>query len=124
MRRSLGEALLPRRHDPDLLVAIGVRVAAVRRERGLTQEDVAARAGLEPATVSRCEVGARALSLTNLLRVAEALEVGLGDLIDVQRDAPAPTLPADELEWLALWKRMPADRRQLALRTMREFARP
>ncbi len=115
---------MPRRHDPNLLVAIGARVAALRRERGLTQEDVAARAGLEPATVSRCEVGARALSLTNLFRVAEALEINLGDLLDVGRALPPPALPADELEWLALWKRLAPDRRTLALRTMREFARP
>lgn len=53
----------------------------MRAERGLSQEEVAARAGMAASTVSRLESGARRLALDHLAPLAGALGVDVGDLL-------------------------------------------
>jgi transcriptional regulator with XRE-family HTH domain len=52
----------------------------IRKERGLSQAKLAARAGLDPSTVNQIETGARKPSTATLEKIAEALEVDLADL--------------------------------------------
>ena len=59
----------------------GERVRASRHERGLSQEGLAARAGLHWTYVGQVERGQRNLSLNNLLRIAQALDVDPGQLV-------------------------------------------
>ena len=114
---------MPRRHDPDLLRAVGARLAELRRARGLTQEALAEATGLEPLSISRCEVGGRALSLTNLAVVADALGVALGGIVDVERRCPVPERSPEESQRLRMWRGLPDAERDRAQRMMREFAR-
>jgi transcriptional regulator with XRE-family HTH domain len=58
----------------------GANVRRVRRERGMTQEQVALAAGLDTAVISRIEAGQREPRVTNIVRIAKALEVAPGDL--------------------------------------------
>jgi transcriptional regulator with XRE-family HTH domain len=113
---------MPRRSDPELASAIGARLSRIRQLHGLTQEQLAEAAGLEALTLSRCETGARSLSLANLHRVATVLGVGLGDLVDVCRDAPQPDEPG-ELAWRLLWREMSPQQRDCARRMLVEFLR-
>lgn len=53
---------------------VGARIRALRKRNGLTQEDLAERAGMAPQTISRAERGG-VLSIANIKRVAKALEV-------------------------------------------------
>ena len=115
---------MPRRTDPDLLLLLGSRLAALRRERGLTQEQLAEAAGLEPLTLSRVENGSRTLSIANLARVAACLDVGLGELVDVDRPLPRATVEPEELAWTRTWHAMSPDQRDTAVRMLREFLRP
>ena len=48
------------------LTDLGARLAAVRRERGLTQEQVAEVVGVDPQTIQRAENGRTSLSLARL----------------------------------------------------------
>ena len=57
------------------------RLRALRAERGLSQEEVAARAGMAASTVSRLESGARRLALDHLAPLAGALGVEVGELL-------------------------------------------
>jgi transcriptional regulator with XRE-family HTH domain len=57
------------------------RLRALRVERGLSQEEVAERAGMAPSTLSRLESGARRLALDHLAPLAGALGVEVGDLL-------------------------------------------
>lgn len=114
---------MPRRTDPDLLHLLGSRLGALRRERGLTQEQLAEAAGLEPLTLSRVENGSRTLSIANLARVAACLDVGLGELVDVDRPLPRATADPDELAWTRLWHAMSPEQRDTAVRMLREFLR-
>jgi transcriptional regulator with XRE-family HTH domain len=57
------------------LRTIGENFAVWRKLRGLTEEQVADRAGVSRGTVRRPESGTRSVSLENMLRIARALGV-------------------------------------------------
>jgi transcriptional regulator with XRE-family HTH domain len=59
------------RPDPEILSEIGRRLAGLRASAGLTQAEVAGRAGVDRSTVSRAELGDNPTLLTvvRLLRV-------------------------------------------------------
>jgi transcriptional regulator with XRE-family HTH domain len=67
---------------------VRTRLKAIRVERGLSQEEVARRAGMATSTLSRLESGARRLALDHLAPLAEALDVEVGELLSpaVARD--------------------------------------
>ncbi|MCY4632852.1 MAG: helix-turn-helix transcriptional regulator, partial [bacterium] len=49
---------------------LGVRIAAARRDFGLTQEECAERAGLGRSALAKIETGARGVGATELARLA------------------------------------------------------
>ena len=74
------------RDDPRTLTRrteVGQRLRELRRTRGLTQGELARAARLGQATLSNYEVGRRDILLDMAERVAEALEVTFGYLLDV-----------------------------------------
>jgi transcriptional regulator with XRE-family HTH domain len=74
-------------------------VMAWRRDKGLTQEALAGRAHLTRAYVSRLEGGGIDPSLSSLRRIAEALRMGVGRLLE---EAPRPKrLSREALDQLA-----------------------
>jgi len=60
----------------------GVRLRQARERLGLTQEDVAGRSGVHATEVSRIEAGKRDPKVSTLLRLARAVEVPAGQLLD------------------------------------------
>lgn len=60
---------------------IAQRVASARGALGLTQQEVATRAGMPQSTIGRVETSAQDTSLVTLARIAEALETSLPGLI-------------------------------------------
>jgi transcriptional regulator with XRE-family HTH domain len=60
---------------------VRARLRALRLERGLSQEEVAERAGMAASTLSRLESGARRLALDHLTPLAGALGVEVGELL-------------------------------------------
>jgi len=50
------------------------RLRAARDKRGLNQEELAGRAGLQPSAISHFETGKRKPSFDNLRRLADALD--------------------------------------------------
>ena len=77
---------------PPVANHIGARIRAIRHLRGMTQTNVAERAGSGSGQVSRAENGVRLPTLPGLQRLAQALGVGLGDLLDVEPNALPPEL--------------------------------
>lgn len=57
------------------------RLRDIRKQRGLTLEDVASRAQLDVSTLSRLESGKRRLALDHLPRLASALSVTTDELL-------------------------------------------
>jgi transcriptional regulator with XRE-family HTH domain len=71
---------MPHQHEPD---TIGERLQRLRSERGLTQEALAALAGLSVDVVKKLEQGRRqAARLTTLATLADALDVPVSELTD------------------------------------------
>lgn len=114
---------MPRRRDQELLQEVGSRVGQARRDRGWTQEALAEAVGVEPVTLSRLETGDRALSLTMLSKIADVLAVGLGELLDVQRQLPAATGTPEEVELARLFAGLAPSGRDLVLRLARELTK-
>ena len=75
--------------DDAVLSALGERLARRRLDRGLTQAELAAQAGVSKRTVERIESGASA-QLVSIIRVLRTL--GLADRLDavVPEAAPSP----------------------------------
>ncbi len=67
-------------------MAFGDQVRAVRLQRGLSQVDLADASGLHRTYVGGVERGERNLTLTNMGRLARALEVSLADLVQGLED--------------------------------------
>ena len=69
---------------------IGAFLKELRRERGLTQEDLAEEVWVARRTVSRWETGRSLPDLDLLPRLADLYQVDLRELLDGQRQAAAP----------------------------------
>lgn len=61
---------------------LGSNLRAARKKLKLTQEQVAERSGVHPTEVSRIEAGKRDPQVSTLRKLAAALEVPPGDLLD------------------------------------------
>jgi transcriptional regulator with XRE-family HTH domain len=59
---------------------LGRRIATLRADRGLTQEQLAARAGIARSYVASVEQGGRNVAVVNLTRIAAALDVRVAEL--------------------------------------------
>ena len=68
-----------RREHPGGRVAEGLR--RIRRERGLTQTQIARLAGVTPAAISQVESGRRSLSLDSIVPLCEGLDVSVDELL-------------------------------------------
>jgi transcriptional regulator with XRE-family HTH domain len=66
------------------------RLSVARRMRGLSQTDLASKAGLQQVAISFFETGRRSPSLGNLKRLADALEVTADYLMGRSDFAEAP----------------------------------
>lgn len=60
--------------DEQAWIEVGARIAASRRARGLSQEDLAGKVGLERTAITKIEVGRRHVSSLELVRLAEVLD--------------------------------------------------
>jgi len=76
-----------------VLLAVGPRLRALRRQRHLTLADLAATTGISPSTLSRLEAGQRRPNLELLLPLARAYQLPLDDLIGPP-GADDPRVPA------------------------------
>lgn len=61
--------------------AFGARVRALRKEAGLSQEELAHRAELDRSYVGQVERGERNITLDNIHRLASALAAQARDLV-------------------------------------------
>jgi len=61
---------------------LGTNLRAARERLGLTQEEVAQRSGVHATEVSRIESGKRDPQVSTLRRLAEAVEMKPGQLLD------------------------------------------
>lgn len=59
-----------------------VAVKAVREKRGLSQRELAAAVGISQPAIAQIENGQTQPTLNNLIKIADALQVSLCELVD------------------------------------------
>lgn len=64
----------------DLLISFGAVIKTKRLSMGLSQEELADRSGLHRTYITDIERGARNITLKNVKRISEALQITLSDL--------------------------------------------
>jgi transcriptional regulator with XRE-family HTH domain len=72
------------RRTQKALRAVALRVRERRLELGISQEELALRAGLHRTYVSDIERGNRNIAITNLVRLADALELPVADIFSAE----------------------------------------
>lgn len=74
--------------DKDFFKQLGTRIAQVRKERGLTQVQLAETLGISQQQMASFEVGRRKLPLSVLAPLARALTVSLEELVEQTTEKP------------------------------------
>jgi transcriptional regulator with XRE-family HTH domain len=63
-----------------IIIAFGDRVRELRKEKGLSQEELADKAGLHRTYIGMIERGEKNITLTNIEKIAKALDVDIKKL--------------------------------------------
>lgn len=71
---------MARQSEAKQLKALGNRIAIVRRERGVTQEQLAEQTGFTVITIGYIEQGRRSPRVATLFKIAECLKVPIEEL--------------------------------------------
>ncbi|WP_136513732.1 helix-turn-helix domain-containing protein [Geomonas edaphica] len=98
---------------------LGFRIREVRKLRGLSQEKLAEKVGVDPKQISRIEGGKSAPSLDTLEAIAKHLQVEMKDLFDFQHLVPEVSIEDQALRLLGM---MDEERRKLAVRILLTIA--
>ena len=96
--------------EKDIAIRIGKNIANARKSKGLTQETVAEKLGIDTGSLSRMERGIIMPSVPMLDRMADELDVALWQLID---SAPLSSVTMSENISTLLKKLTPNDRKFL-----------
>ncbi|MBI3374984.1 MAG: helix-turn-helix transcriptional regulator [Betaproteobacteria bacterium] len=78
---------------------VGARIKELRRQAGLTQEQLAERVGLDSRHLSRLEVGRHYPSLQSLERIARALDVRIVEFFQFPGEVTTATLRNDLIKF-------------------------
>ena len=73
-------------YDSKPAIAFGVAVRARRLERGISQETRSSMASVERSHMGKIERGEHLPNLVLILRLAEALEISPGELVDATKE--------------------------------------
>lgn len=72
---------MTRRADAEIAEEFGRRLRSARLAAGLTQEQLAEKAGLHAVTISTLETAKRSGTIPTLIRLCAALDADAGDLL-------------------------------------------
>ncbi len=103
--------------------SLGLRIALLRRERGLSQAGLAAATGVSRSAVAQWETDRAGQMTGNLSRIAQALDVSVEVLLHGDEARAPAGLTGDELALLRLYRVCADDSRAELLRAARRLAR-
>ncbi len=70
------------KRDRKFLIAFGLQVRKLRKERGFSQEDFALEIGLDRTYMGGVERGERNVALLNIRRIANGLNLSVSELLN------------------------------------------
>lgn len=68
--------------DKEILKEFGLRIQRERKNLGISQEELAYRAGLHRTYIGMIERAERNITLGNIKKLADALQLGIKDLFE------------------------------------------
>lgn len=89
-----------KRKTPNFAAEFGKRLRSVREERGLTQRELAERAGIQIPQISRYEAGAYLPTAETLVAIAEVLRLDVDTLLGRQDRNGKDEIPIKDLRLL------------------------
>ncbi len=103
--------------------SVGTRIRLLRRERGMTQDDLAVATGVSRSAVAQWETDRAGQVRGNLSRIADVLNISVEVLLHGGASrAPALAASGDELALLRLYRECEPDDQAFLLRTARKLA--
>lgn len=99
--------------------AVGQHIRALRQRKGLSQQDLGDAIGCQFQQVQKYETGANRVAASNLWRIAEKLEVSIGDLFAEvpEQGAPSDALPRHANKMIGDYLTLPREQQE-AIRTL------
>ena len=88
---------------------VGQKVRRLRKERGMTQSELAARIGIIQSDLCRMEKGEYKVGLDTLFKVLEVFGMNIGEFFDERGASEGPA--AGESELLERFRRLPDESR-------------
>jgi transcriptional regulator with XRE-family HTH domain len=105
----------------EIPTTVGTRIRALRRARGMTQDDLAAACNVSRSAVAQWETDRAGQLRGNITRIADALGASVEHLI--QGTDPTSATTGDELAMLRLYQACDPEDRAFLLRTAHKLAR-
>ena len=68
-----------------ILIAFGERVRQLRKEKGISQEELSFRADLHRTYIGMIERGEKNITLINIEKIAKALEISIDKLMNLKK---------------------------------------
>lgn len=65
----------------NILIVFGDKVRLIRKDLGLSQEELADKAGLHRTYIGMIERGEKNITLTNIEKISKALSIDIADLL-------------------------------------------
>jgi len=96
---------------------VGARLRTLRKERHLTQTELARQIGIQQSDLSRMEKGEYRVSLDNLFKILAVFDLGFDDLFDGQQSAAEPrrALSQEDMQILHLVRELSDEGRREAM---------
>ena len=96
---------------------VGARLRSLRKERHLTQMELARQIGIQQSDLSRMEKGEYRVSLDNLVKILTVFDVSFNDFFDAQKaaDEPRRALSHEDMQILHLVRQLGEDGRREAM---------
>ena len=107
----------------ETLFYIGQQIAAIRKEKKMTGIALADKAGISQASISVVENGVRTVTLDVILKICNALDVSLKDLLPEERMLPEKPMTPELHQILRLAKQMTKDEQQAWIRLLELWLR-
>jgi len=87
------------------LPLVGRRIRELRKDRALTQAELAGRVGIQQSDLCRMETGEYKVSLETLFKILKIFEMNVGEFF---HEPPAGQISAGESELLQSFRNLPA----------------
>jgi len=108
--------------EKEILKLVGTRIRALRKERGLSQEALGEKGGFHFSYIGQIERGGKNVSLLNLHKIAESLEVNLVQLFAYQNEEFMVTSAENDIQDIVAMLRDATDEKiRVAKNVIREL---